>query len=146
MNYIEIEPVTGVMTKVVRQYTMVYSMECGAEISSTACAMPFPSMKAYSGRQWPVFNVTEEITIDHEAFIESVRYITDAHNNIWTWSYVLSIIAFTSLILACIFQSIYWMNEPIEVPYDERLIKLEMLVKKNDDLYAINAENGHFVF
>lgn len=47
-NYIEIEPVTGLMTKSVRSYTMVYSDSCFSHNNICEYSqLPFPSLDQY---------------------------------------------------------------------------------------------------
>ena len=88
--------------------------------------MPFPSLDMFKNKQFPVFNVTEELTINHEQFLNLVSYITDAHLRIWSWSFYLSIISFVCLFLAGCFQCIYLMNEPMkQKKFDPRLEKLK---------------------
>ena len=83
-DFIEIEPVTGVMTRMRRSYTMVYSIHC-FDTQTNECQsysqMPFPSLDMFKNKQFPVFNVTEELTINHEQFLNLVSYITDAHQH-----------------------------------------------------------------
>ena len=128
-DFIEIEPVTGVMTRMRRSYTMVYSIHC-FDTQTNECQsysqMPFPSLDMFKNKQFPVFNVTEELTINHEQFLNLVSYITDAHLRIWSWSFYLSIISFICLFLAGCFQCIYLMNEPMkQKKFDPRLEKLK---------------------
>ena len=130
-NYIEIEPVTGVMTKMVRSYTMVFSIGCFEDAIEGSCQkysqLPFPSLDAFRNKKWPIYNVTEEITIDHDAFIDSVGYITETHAQIWTWSFVLSMVTVTCLALAACFQCIWWMNTPVDEMIEDRVKRVDRL-------------------
>ena len=115
-DYIEIEPVTGLMTKMRRSYTVVYDIRCLSDNSETCnyAQLPFPSLEQFKRLQVPIYNVTEEIVIDHEAFIDNVSIITASHSHIWTWSAILALFAFCCFTLACCFQCIYLMNTPVE--------------------------------
>ena len=87
--------------------------------------MPFPSLNGLVNQKFPVFNVTEEIQINHEKFVENVRYINVSHNRIFEWSLSLALILFICLFFAGCFQVIYLMNEPVEQKVDERVQRLE---------------------
>ena len=76
--------------------------------------MPFPDLDEFALVSIPIFNVTESITIDKTKFKVSVKYITNRHNQIWSWSLTLFIIAFICCLLAALFQFIYWMNTPVK--------------------------------
>ena len=66
-SYVEIEPVTGVMTKIYRSYTMVFTLSC-FDTQLSVCynygQMPFPDLDEFALVSIPIFNVTESITID----------------------------------------------------------------------------------
>ena len=64
IDYVRIEPITGVTTYMRRSYTITYSLECLTESTqpcSTYAELPFPSLDAFKNMQIPVFNVTEEL-------------------------------------------------------------------------------------
>ena len=52
VNYLEIEPVTGVLTKMNRTYTMVLSVYCFDRSTISTCTvsnpLPFPSLLKYN--------------------------------------------------------------------------------------------------
>ena len=95
-----------------RSYTMVFSI---SSYNSTTGddQMPFPSLDNFRQKKFPVFNVTEEIVVDHDMFIDSVSYINTSHNRIYNWSLFLSIITLVCICLAGCFQLIYWANTPV---------------------------------
>ena len=134
-NYIEIEPVTGTMTKMKRSYTVVYTITCYDTQTyqcKTYSQLPFPDLDPFKNKQFPVYNITEEITIDPKTFTQSVRYITNEHSRIYSYSLVLCIITFSCLTLACCFWSIFWINEPVVKPVDIRQKKVEDAEKKTE--------------
>ena len=65
--------------------------------------MPFPSLNSYVGKKFPLFNVTEEITVDYSQFYDSVSYISESHNRIYYWSLWLTIVCFVCVCLASCF-------------------------------------------
>ena len=120
-----------------RSYTVAFEIKCIDTTASThgnllkaweACAygqIAFPEWDAFKGRQFPVFNVTEEMTIDPELFVDYVSYITLSHQRIWLWSFILTIIAFSCLLLAGCFQLVYWANTPVKKELSARLKRFE---------------------
>ena len=61
--YVEIEPHTGIMTRMRKQVTVVFSLDC-EKGSGTKCespAMPFPALENLSGVSLPAFELTEDI-------------------------------------------------------------------------------------
>ena len=119
------------MTKMHRSYTVTYAIEC-LEDNGEKCdyvEMPFPSLRAFQKSQIPIFNVTETIEIDNDAFIEDVAIITQCHSNIWTYSAVLTLLAVIFCTIACCFQSIYLMNTPVDKEINERLENLDKIEK-----------------
>ena len=124
-NYIEMEPVTGLTTKFKRSYTMVYSF--GVFNETTKKQLPFPTFDNFVGKKFPLFNVTEEITVDYTQFYDSVSYISESHNRIYYWSLWLTIVCFVCVCLASCFQCVYLMNTPVEQKVSDRLLKLEQL-------------------
>ena len=66
-NFIEMEPVTGVTTKMRRSYTVVFSID-SFNTTTGDDQLPFPSLDNFKQKKFPVFNVTEEIVVDYETF------------------------------------------------------------------------------
>ena len=148
-NFIEIEPITGQMTRMKRSYTVVLSLECYdfstvGECSGSYGSLPFPSLKNFKNMQIPVYNITEEISIDHDALVSSIEYITFSHDRIWRWSYAFTLIAGVCCVLACCFQVIYWMNTPVQKMVDERVRKVDD-AEREDELVDDNPNKPFFV-
>lgn len=100
-NYIDMEPVTGLTTKMKRSYTMVYSI--GVFNDTTMKQLPFPSLDNFVGKKFPLYNVTEEIEVDYSLFYDSVSYIGECHSRIYYWSLYLTILCFACVLLASCF-------------------------------------------
>ena len=149
VNFIEIEPLTGTMTKMRRSYTMVLSLNCYDRSSICNCTndsqKPFPSLKTYKHQKIPIFSVDEGIEIDKLAFEDSVSYITKKHVRIWLWSLGLAFIAIISLCLACCFQCIYWMNEPVKQEVDARVLRA-VAAEHEDEVVDENEQQPIFIF
>ena len=135
-NFIEIEPITGTMTRMKRSYTVVLSLECYDESTVTRCGkpaiLPFPSLYEFKNQAIPIFNVTEEMSINRDSLFDSVSYITKSHSRIYHWSYAFTLIAAVCCILACCFQIIYWMNTPVHKEIDERVRKVDDAEKRDE--------------
>ena len=59
-NYVEIEPITGIMTKMNRTYTMVYSISCARNDNCPNYSqLPFPDLDKLKNKQFPIFMVSE---------------------------------------------------------------------------------------
>lgn len=112
-----------------RSYTVVYSTSCLGDSGATNCVFklqyPLASLyPSYTDKQFPMFNVTEEITIDHDMLLESVDYIASDRKQIYSLTLALTLTTFILILLVCCFQLVYWMNTPVEEKVDERLLKL----------------------
>lgn len=125
-NYMQIEPVSGMMTKMVRSYTMVYSNSCFQnDHCSQYSQLPFPGLDNYKNKQIPIYMVREEINIDPQELQDSVGYIARNHERIYSWSLAMCLVSFLCLLLALCFQCLWWMNTPVEQPVNYRVKRIE---------------------
>ena len=112
---------------------MAYSISSFNETTGKL-QLPFPSLDNFSGCMIPVFNVTEELVVDHDTFITKVSFINEVHSRIYNWSLYLSMITLVCLLFAGCFQLVYWANTPVVKQTNERLRTLEHHERQNKEV------------